>query len=217
MSQDEQLDLFRKVFLEANPNPERIGCPGAEIFKTIARQPRPGTHPAEDHLGTCSPCFAEYLSFRQEWKRARRFRVLASAIVACLLIASCAGFYFFKHRGLHADTEMARTVDLSEKGTFRGDGGESSHLEAVSLPAARVRVLVILPKMSDPGVYAVSVSLDQTSRTVLAHGSARAQGDDKRRTVSVILDLRRTPAGSYFLATTHDQDEASYFYPLKVD
>jgi len=34
--------------------------------------------------------------------------------------------------------------------------------------------------------------------------------------VSVELDLRSAKAGAYFLATTHEQDQASYYYPLQI-
>jgi hypothetical protein len=215
---DEQLDIFQKVFLEANPNPERKGCPGPEALKTIARQTRPGSHPDEGHLGECSPCFADYLALQQEWKRLLRLRILSAAVAASLLMLSFLGFYFLRLRAQPvADiAEIVRTVDLSEKGSLRGAGG-SNLLEAVSLPAARVRVIVILPKMSGPGVYVISVSRDQNSQYILAHGSGSAQGDDKRRSVSVLLDLGKTKAGSYFLTTTHDDDESSYYYPLNVN
>jgi hypothetical protein len=215
---DEQLEFFQKVFLKAHPNPERKGCPGAEALKTIARQTHPGTHPGEGHLGECSPCFADYLAFRQEWRRLIRLRILSAAVAASLLVASFLGFYFLKlrQRPVAEIAEIVRTVDLSEKGALRGASG-SNLLEAVSLPAGRVRVIVILPKMSGPGVYIISVSRDQNSQNILAHGRGLAQGDDKRRTVSVLLDLRKTKAGSYFLTTTHDDDESSYYYPLNVE
>jgi hypothetical protein len=215
---DEQLDFFQKIFLEAHPNPERKGCPGPEALKTMARQTRPGSHPNEGHLGECSPCFAEYLALRQERKRLLRLRILSAAVAASLLVVSFLGFYFLmlRARPVTDIAEIVRTVDLSEKGTLRGAGG-SNILEAVSLPAALVRVIVILPKMSGPGAYVISVSRDQNSQDMLSHGNGLAQGDDKRRVVSVLLDLRKTKAGSYFLTTTHEDDESSYYYPLNVE
>ena len=34
--------------------------------------------------------------------------------------------------------------------------------------------------------------------------------------VSVDLDLSNAKAGEYFLSTTHEQNQASYYYPLQV-
>ena len=34
--------------------------------------------------------------------------------------------------------------------------------------------------------------------------------------LTVALDLRNLPPGTYFLATTHEGDPSSYFYPLTV-
>jgi hypothetical protein len=111
---------------------------------------------------------------------------------------------------------MARIVDLSNYGALRGGTGLSP-LEAVELPSARVQLTVILPKLSDAGTYKVSVSRDRSSDHVLASGTSVAQGSDQHRTVTVLLDLRATRPGSYFLASTHDKDEASYFYPLRIE
>ena len=43
---------------------------------------------------------------------------------------------------------------------------------------------------------------------------ATINGDHE--SVSVELDLRAAKAGAYFLATTHEQDQASYYYPLQI-
>ncbi len=32
--------------------------------------------------------------------------------------------------------------------------------------------------------------------------------------LTVTLDLRNLPPGTHFLATTHERDQASYYYPL---
>jgi hypothetical protein len=32
----------------------------------------------------------------------------------------------------------------------------------------------------------------------------------------VDLDLHSAAAGTYFLATTHEQDQAAYYYPLQI-
>jgi integrase len=51
---------------------------------------------------------------------------------------------------------VPESVDLWNAGTFRGD--QPAPLQAVSLPAALVKVTIILPRYRDPGRYAVAVT-----------------------------------------------------------
>jgi hypothetical protein len=62
----------------------------------------------------------------------------------------------------------------------------------------------------------VAVTQDQDGNGVLAQRSAPTTIDGDRESVSVELDLRSAKAGAYFLATTHDEDQASYYYPLQI-
>jgi len=122
----------------------------------------------------------------------------------------------------HPTDNMAaipETIDLSNAGTLRGsqpNSAELSPLQSVSLPAALVKVKIILPRYSRLGQYTVAVTRDQTVNDPLAHGSAVATGNGDREEFSVDLDLRKSKPGFYFLATTHEQDQASYYYPLQI-
>jgi hypothetical protein len=86
----------------------------------------------------------------------------------------------------------------------------------VLLPAALVKVTIILPRYSSPGQYMVAVTRDRTVNDPLAHGNATSIGSGDREEVSVDLDLRNSKPGAYFLSTTHEQDQASYYYPLQI-
>ena len=61
----------RQFFLEANPNPERQGCPDEKTLKDIAENRLPADHPARLHLASCSPCFAEFRSFKGQFEAKR--------------------------------------------------------------------------------------------------------------------------------------------------
>jgi hypothetical protein len=61
----------------------------------------------------------------------------------------------------------------------------------------------------------VAVTQDQNGNGVIAQRSASAT-DGNQESVVVELDLRSAKAGEYFLATTHDEDQASYYYPLQI-
>ena len=105
-------------------------------------------------------------------------------------------------------------MNLLNAGTFRGD--QPRPLQSVTLPAAFVKVTVILPRYSDPGRYMVAVMRDQTGKELIAQGSAVATKNGEKEVVTVDLDLRNAHSGAYFLSTTHEQEKASYYYPLQI-
>ncbi len=91
--------IMRQYFLEANPNPERIGCPPEEILKDAAEDRLPVTDPARLHMADCSECFAEYRGYRLDWetKRAAKRRFIGWAVAATLLIGIAGGVLAFRH------------------------------------------------------------------------------------------------------------------------
>ena len=95
-------------------------------------------------------------------------------------------------------------------------GPTTSPLQSVSLPSTLVRVNIVLPSFSAPGQYEVAVTRDQAGNDVQAHNTVTATSNRGREEVSVDLDLRKAAAGPYFLSTTHEQDQASYYYPLQI-
>jgi hypothetical protein len=109
---------------------------------------------------------------------------------------------------------VPETLDLWNAGTLRN--GQPIPLQSVTLSAALVKVTIILPRYSEPGRYAVAVMRDQTGNDLLAQSSATASGNGDREEISVDLDLRKSKPGAYFLSTTHEQDQASYYYPLQI-
>jgi hypothetical protein len=106
------------------------------------------------------------------------------------------------------------TVDLWNAGTLRGD--QPSPLQSVTLPAALAKVTIILLQYSESGRFAVAVTRERTGNDLLAQSSATATGNGDREEISVDLDLRKSKPGAYFLSTPHEQDQASYYYPLQI-
>ena len=221
---------IRQFFLEANPNPERHDCPDEKTLKDIAANRLPANHPARLHLASCSPCFAEFRSFKGQFEtvRASRRRILAWGIAACLLVTI--GLFGVKSLFRKSDANVAtngtqkqaaqlvavdRTIDLFNHGTVRG-GGEPSPLDAVSLPSTHVHLRLILPRFSDPGSYVVAVSKDKAGTVIVASGSGKTIADGPRLFLDVPLDLKGAEAGSYFLATVRESDNGTYYYPLNV-
>ena len=195
-------------------------CPDEPFLKLVAKKSRhiPLTDPRVSHVANCPICMRTLLELRETHQTRQRRLVLTLAIASCLLVT--AAIFVLNHRSPNLQSQVAtevvipQTVNLWDAGAFRGD--QPGQLQAVSLPAALVKVTVILPRFSDPGRYVVAVTRDQRGNELLAQGEANATDDQSRKEVSVILDLRNSKPGSYFLATTHEKDQASYYYPLQI-
>src|SRR5438874_13342882 len=75
------LDALVRGLLKDFPNPERIGCPGADVLEKIASHDMPLSVAQNwlDHLGSCSPCYAAFNLFGEAFQRQRRHTWLAGA------------------------------------------------------------------------------------------------------------------------------------------
>lgn len=196
-------------------------CPDSLFLRKLAKHSSEISldDPRVSHAANCPLCMRQLFALHEESRSRRLMLVSALAVASCLLIAAL--LFSFGRRGRRADdqtpTDMAvvsETVDLSNAGTFRGD--QPASLQAVSLPAALVKVTLILPRYSEPGRYAVSVTRDQRGGDLLASATGTTTDNHDPAQVGVLLDLRKSPPGSYFLSTTHEQDQASYYYPLQI-
>jgi hypothetical protein len=174
--------------------------------------------PRVDHAANCPTCMSRLFEFRGENNSRRRRLVVASAVASCLLIiavmVSLARYGVRKQAPATDVALVSETVNLGDAGTLRGE--QPGSLQSISLPAALVRLTIILPRFSTPGQYAVAVTKDQTRNWVVSQSSATATVNGEHETVSVELDLRSAKAGAYFLSTVQEQDQAYYYYPLQI-
>ena len=53
------------------PNPEREGCPENGLIREVAFREELVKDAAWQHITHCSPCYAEFLKFKEEWRQAR--------------------------------------------------------------------------------------------------------------------------------------------------
>jgi hypothetical protein len=195
-------------------------CPDETFLWDLSRKAKriDLSDPRVDHAANCSTCMSRLLVFRQGNRSRRRKLVLATAVALCTVTAAIV--ITIDRYGMHRQlpsTELAvqsEAVNLWDAGTIRGN--QPGSLQSVSLPAALVRLTIILPRFSPPGQYAVAVTQDQNGDGVVAQRSALTTTNGDHESVSVELDLRAAKAGAYFLATTHEQDQASYYYPLQI-
>jgi hypothetical protein len=222
------LDLINDFFLEANPNPERKGCPNEGTLKALAEGKLSDSDPARLHLAACSECYAEFRGYQNEHQRAVKARrqALRWSTAASLILVCGLGEWGYLHRRpaqnqsvLVAVSNVPRDaqVDLFNSGTLRGASDETNELQQVSLPASIVNLHVTLPRFSQTGRYEVLVSKGKGGSQVVARGTGDAAEIAGKVSVKVTLDLRAAKAGEYFLATVRWADNGMYYYPLKIN
>lgn len=194
-------------------------CPDESFLRNLARRSRRIvlSDPRVDHTATCPICMNRLLVLKREHHSRRQKLVFATAVAACVIIAAIITItrYEIGNRSQATNTtSIAETVNLWNAGVSRGQ--QPGALKSVSLPAALVRLKIILPRFSSPGRYLVAVTHDQSGNGVVAETAVTAISSGNQETVEADLDLRRVKAGRYYLSTTHEQDQAAYYYPLQI-
>lgn len=193
-------------------------CPDEEFLRDLARKSRniSLSDPRVDHAATCPTCMSRLLAIRQE-QRSRRRRIMITALAAscaAVVIALLAGRYATQPTPATNGELVSKTVDLWDTGTVRGE--QPGQLQSVSLPAARINLTIVLPRHSAPGQYLVAITRDQSGNGLVAEGLASTSTTSDKEQISTNIDLSKAEAGQYFLSTTHEQDQAAYYYPLQI-
>ena len=191
-------------------------CPGESFLRQLARRSKQIrlSDPRVEHSANCRICMNRLLAIRGENRSRLQKLAFSTAAVACLVVFA---LVFIRHQQQHLTGNMAvvsRTVNLWDASTIRGQ--QPSSLQSAFLPASIVRLTVILPRFSRPGQYEIAVTRDRNGGGIVAQAVAPAVTIGDQEKVSVMLDLSRAPLGAYFLATIHEQDQASYYYPLEI-
>jgi hypothetical protein len=194
-------------------------CPGEDFLQKLARKSRDIrlSDPRVDHAATCPACMRRLLTMRREHRSRRQKVMLATAVTACVVIAAVitVGRHELEKRSLATNSAVvAETVNLWDAGAFRGQ--QPGQLQSVTLPAARVRLTIVLPRFSSPGQYVVAVTHGPDGSGLISEAAATTTDSEQKEAISVDLDLRRAHAGQYYLSTTHEQDQTSYYYPLQI-
>jgi hypothetical protein len=194
-------------------------CPDEAFLGGLARRSKSISlsDPRIDHAANCANCMNRILAMRQNVRSERR--KLALGLSAACLVIAVGLIVWFQYENHHRQrlatiAPVSKTVDLWNTGTYRGE--RPGQLQSVLLPAAPVLLTIILPRFSSGGQYLVAVTRDQSGNGVISEGVATAWAVNGQEKVLVDLDLRSAMAGAYFLSTTHEQDQAAYYYPLQI-
>jgi hypothetical protein len=239
-SQDDQNDtfLFEKLqehVLQNYPNPDRIGCLDHATLETWVFDPErlDLSDPKYLHVLKCAECTRELLELRRFKKekssagagesgghrtQSSKWRWAIAAILLCCLAVGGLTYWRIQSQtsstaGITADP-VAMTIDLSQAGTTRGGG--TSTVPPVTLPRRVITAHILLPYFSPGGRYVVFVTMVRNGGHTKAEGQGTANINGFHADLTVGLDLRALPEGTYYLATTHEGDQASYYYPLAV-
>jgi hypothetical protein len=194
-------------------------CPDEASLKIIAKHSKKISlsDPRVDHAAKCSVCMKRILELQFEFQTRRRRLMLIATFGCCLIVISFVVMAIRRANTPQHNSDVAAipvTIDLSDAGTNRGN--QPIPFQSVSLPAALVKITIILPRYSGPGRYTVAFAHSQSRNEQLAHGSAIATGAEDRKEIAVGLDLRNFRPGEYFLSTTYELDQASTYYRLQI-
>lgn len=224
MNQSNPEDPIEELLLSAYPNPNRTGCPGRETIEALGNLKIDRHDPVWNHIWHCSPCFAEFKAIRDlRWERqAREERIrkrnlqwsVAALVTGVLIVAAMLGTREIQRTRPEVATVTFNLYDAGT-GTYRG-ADQGYNVQLPPLPRKLDEVHVILPRFSTAGHYTVAILRAKDPASAVALGSDSALAHDQRFELTVRLDLKDIPPGSYFLGTRRDSDESVYYYPVTV-
>ncbi len=211
-------EILQDAILRDYPNPERRGCPGTEVLKRLASSDLPQTSdPAWHHVTHCSPCYGEFLAFREEVRAARRRvrqrrRIVLAA--AAVLIVVC-GLWILLRRspgesrrevagkqppagGVAPVSPIQAYLDMEPIQIHRGQSGTNRQLK-LRLPIGDLDLKVRLPIGSEDGQYQVQI-LRQPGEAPVALGEGTASLQDHSVFLRTRIDLKELKAGKYYVA-----------------
>jgi len=205
------LDVLGRSLLKEFPNPERTGCPGSDVLKKIASRemPLPQADKWLDHLGSCSPCYRDFLQF-QAANRARRKQMQLAIAASILIVASLVGWVVVRQRKQQPLVAQTAVLDLRNRSVPRGTEANPDELP---LEVSReVRHLnVYLPLGSPEGPYEMRITRTAGSAILTTGGVASLK--DGVTSIEAAVDLSSASSGLYVLQVRRPNSEWNS-YPL---
>jgi hypothetical protein len=194
-------NAIQDAILRSFPNPERKGCPGAAVVREVAARREPVEDDAFQHITHCSPCYKEFLLYKDEFRalrRARGLKILVGAITL-LIVCGAGAIYEIRYRREIAGVSgqaifEAATIDLRNMSSVRGTERSASQSTAVSLPRKRLNLTIHLPFGNEPGNY--EIRLLRSGETLIT-ARAVAQLKEGIAVVDVKFDVSVYAPGEY--------------------
>jgi hypothetical protein len=213
---DDEVD---ELFSGANPNPDRVGCPGQEVLAALARKRSTMDDPVYEHIQGCSPCYREFRAFQRASATAvgpsaaslgtRRWFVGVAAVLLLLAIGAVAwrALSVLQRTPISVQAEF----DLRPYGASRGDGGNG--VKPLVLRRGLLSLTLILPTGAEPGRYDIQL-LDADLRSIL-NATAQAEIREYRTELRTQLPLSDVAPGRYQLAIRYGNERWRLF-PAEV-
>lgn len=232
--------VLQEAILRNYPNPERKGCPGTRILKEAAGQRLPFQHPHWEHISHCSPCYREFLEFRNDVlnrrsAERRRSRALVVALVG-LLVAGAAVHWTTRSRApikpvpevvrqpsapapVPPPTEQSSptvtaVLNLESESTTRSvpePGAPPVVGELQRVPRGRLALSIYLPLGSQPGSYEIHLLKKQSDSTPLATFSGTAKIENGLTVLRISPDFSNQEVGTYIIAIRHETESWRYY------
>jgi hypothetical protein len=191
------LDLLNRGLSRDFPNPQRIGCPGSAILKSIAvhKLPLAEADPWLEHFSSCSPCFQEFSEIRKQAAGQRRQTQMWLAVAAMVLLAVAGGMWVRSRPT--GQTAAVVVLDLRGRSTVRGENPSETSQPPLEVPRSAKSLNLELPIGSNEGAY--DVALLNPSGAELFRTSATAKLEDHIVVLRADVDLAAVSPGLYFL------------------
>jgi hypothetical protein len=128
---------LQSVVLTRFPNPDRTDCPGAAVLRTIATKTIFMGDPAIEHVGRCSPCFAELMELRRGLESRKVLwttGMIAAAVVALTLLV---GYFALPRLSTPAQGEAARPGPTDANSRAQSGEPTAGGQSASTTPAAQ--------------------------------------------------------------------------------
>jgi hypothetical protein len=103
------------VVLTQFPNPERTDCPGAEVLRAIATKTISMRDPAIEHVGQCSPCFAELTQMRQALHRRKVVSATGTGATVIILAILVTYFSFRRVESQHQTSQTSVETGIANQ------------------------------------------------------------------------------------------------------
>lgn len=186
---------LKAAALENHPNPNRTGCPSdKEVLRLLAALKLRPSDPAVQHVAECSPCLAEVLKYRENFKRKR---ALTAVSVTATIVLIFAAVLWIVRSGNSQAVQIA-TIDLRPFTISRGaDSTAAPNQQTLLLSRSKLQLTILLPVGAQEGSYEFKLLNDslQMVRSGTGHASLRMHVT----TISTELDTTGLAPGRYSL------------------
>ncbi len=232
-SPEEITELLKQSILRHYPNPERKGCPGTAALHEIAEQRLPFEDARWAHVERCSPCYREFLDFREQFKKKQqssKTRTKAMAATAALAIVAIVSIWVARERfgndsPVSSGTTVAQNatigsqqatpiafVDFQNQSLTRSPNtAPVSDGQLPSVPHGRVALTINLPIGSAPGEYTLRLLTSESDSTALGTFTSVADMDKGATVLRVNADLSSIAPGLYLMAIRHADYSWAYY------